>query len=262
MNWIILCMLSVVLVCAIADPAAAADFTISTDRPGILYGTSIVPVGHWQLEAGLPTWQRSDSDGERDTLITTPTYVRYGVADNLELQIADSPYSRETIHTGFGGTTFTGASDVTFGAKLLLHSGAAHGPNIVLVGYATLPTGSDAFSAGSPGYNLNLVSGWSLTESTNIAAMVSFSRIPIAGDRHADNGILAMNLAHSFSDRLAAYLETGWFPGFSNAQDQALVGAGLTWLVTNRFQLDSFFDRNLNNASPDWTAGVGASILF
>ncbi len=249
--------------CAIADQTpSTSDITISTDRPGILYGTTIVPTGRLQLEAGLPTWQRTDSDGKRDTLITTPIYLRYGVSDSFELQIADSPYNHETIDAGFDRMSMTGAGDLQLGAKALLRPGEAHGPSIVIVGYATLPTGAKAFTGGRPAYNLNLVSGWALTGSTNFSSMLSYSRTPTADDRHADTGIVAVNLAHSFNDRLGGYMEAGYFPGFSNARDTALAGTGLTWLVTRRFQLDGFFDRGLNRASPDWMLGVGASILF
>lgn len=238
------------------------DITISTDRPGILYGTTIVPAGHVQLEGGVPTWQRTDTDGVRDTLTTTPTYLRYGVNDSFEWQIADSPYNHETIRSDLDHTSMAGAGDLQLGAKVLLHSGEAHGATIVLVGYATLPTGAKAFTGGRPGYNLNLVSGWNLTGSTNVSAMLSYSRTPAADDRYADTGIVAVTLAHSFNDRLGDYAEAGYFPCFSNAADTALAGAGVTWLVTHRFQIDGFFDRGLNRASPDWIVGVGASILF
>nr|MDQ2971484.1 transporter [Pseudomonadota bacterium] len=206
----------------------ASDTTLSTDRPGILYGTTIVPTGHVQLEAGLPTWQRSDFDGARDTLVSTPIYLRYGVSESFEWQIADSPYNHQTIDSSIEHTSMTGAGDLQLGAKVLLHSGQVRGPTIVLVGYATLPTGAKAFTGGRPGYNLNLVSGWNLTGSTNISAMLSYSRTSSPDDRDADTGIVAVNLAHSFNARLAGYAEAGYFPGFSNAADTALAGAGVT----------------------------------
>lgn len=253
-----------VLIVASGMPCAAqaADLTISTDRPGILYGTAIAPAGYLQLEAGLPTWQRSDFGNERNTLLTTPMFLRVGISDSLELQIADSPFNRATARSGAGESSSTGAGDLQLGAKYLLRSGGTNGPTLVLVGYVSVPTGSAAFTAGRPGYNLNLVGDWPLDANTGVGAMVSYTRMPAPNGSHADSGIAAMNLSHNFNERLGGYVEAGWFPGFRNVQATALAGGGLTWLVTHRFQIDGFFDRGLNRASPDWVLGTGVSVLF
>ncbi|MER3546413.1 MAG: hypothetical protein C4338_01950 [Rhodanobacteraceae bacterium] len=116
--------------------------------------------------------------------------------------------------------------------------------------------------AGRPGYNLNLVGSWNLAGDTNFGAMLGATRMPIANGDHADSGIVAVNLSRSFSERFGGYVEAGWFPALRNAQSTTLAGAGLTFMVTRRFQLDGFFDRGLNKVSPDWTLGAGASYLF
>ncbi len=261
MHHVALCLAAIACGCA-ARATYADDLTIATDRPGILYGTEVVPVGRVQVEAGVPTWQRSDSNGERDTLITTPTSLRIGVSDAFEFQIVSSPFDRDRMHGAAGDDSVSGSGDLQLGAKWLLRTTDAHGPRFALIGYVSLPTGSRAFTAGRPGYNLNLVGNWNLADDTNFGAMLGATHMPIASGGHADSGIVAVNLSRSFSDRLGGYVETGWFPGFRNAQSTALAGAGVTWLVTNRFQIDGFFDRGLNKDSPDWALGTGASVLF
>lgn len=247
---------------AVAVKASATDLTISTDRPGILYGTAIVPAGHLQLEAGWPTWQLDDSDGERETQVATPTFLRFGISDTFELQIAESPFNHVIARTGADENSATGAGDMQIGAKWLLRNGDAHGPALVLVGYVSAPTGSAAFTAGGPAYNLNLVGAWSLDANTSFSAMASYTRAPEPGDGHADSSIAAINFSRSFNERVGGYLEAGWFPGFHDVQATALAGAGMTFLIGRRVQLDGFFDRGLNRASPDWMLGIGTSVLF
>lgn len=250
MRCVALCVAAIACGCT-ARVAFADDLTIATDRPGILYGTAVVPPGHVQIEAGVPTWQRSGSGDERDTLITTPTYLRIGVSDAFEFQIADSPFNRDHARGAAGGASVSGAGDLQLGVKWLLRSADSHGPGLALIGYASLPTGSRAFSAGRPGYNLNLVGSWNLAGDTNFGAMLGATRMPIANGDHADSGIVAVNLSRSFSERFGGYVEAGWFPALRNAQSTTLAGAGLTFMVTRRFQLDGFFDRGLNKVSPD-----------
>jgi hypothetical protein len=249
----------------VAGRASATDFsdqTISTDRPGIPYGTSIVPTGHLQLETGLPTFENDPlPDGHR-LLLSAPTYLRYGVTDNFEVQLASSPWNRLTTRQGGYRSSFSGAGDLQLGGKFALTSGSGTMPAVSLIGYVTVPTGNSNFSNGRPAYNLNAVASWSLTGSTSLTSMVSFTRTPAEDDRHANTGTLAVSLSHSFTSCLTGYAETGWFPGYTHASSTALAGAGMTYLLTRHLQLDGFFDVGLNHDSPASVFGAGVSILF
>lgn len=249
----------------LAGRARAADFadqTISTDRPGIPYGTSIVPVGHLQLETGLPTFENDSIANGHSLLLSTPTYLRYGVSDKFEVQLAGSPWNHLTT-TQFGHRqSVSGVGDIQLGAKYALTSGGGGAPALTMVGYVTLPTGNRYFTAGRPAYNLNAIAGWTLSGTTSLTTMISFTRSPVSGDRHADRGTLAAALSHSFTSRFSAYAEAGWFPGFSNASDTALAGGSMSYLVTPHVQVDGFFDLGLNHASANAVCGTGLSVLF
>ncbi|MEO6969077.1 MAG: transporter [Rhodanobacteraceae bacterium] len=249
----------------VCSAAGAQDFsqqTISTDRPGIPFGTSTVPTGHLQIESGVPTFQNSEIPGGNSLLLSTPAFLRYGVTNSFELQLGVSPYNRLTTHSFGQSDSVRGTGDIQLGAKYALLAGGAGTPAITLVGFVTAPTGGSAFSGGRPAYNLNLVTGWKLGDSSGLTTMISYTRSPIAGDRHVDSGTLALSLSHSFSGRLGAYVEAGYFPGFRNAADTALAGAGVTYLLTNHLQVDGFFDVGLNRASPNSLVGTGISFLF
>jgi hypothetical protein len=245
--------------------AGATDFseqTISTDRPGIPYGTSIVPTGHLQLETGLPTFENDPLPGGHSVLLSAPTYLRFGVSDDFELQLASSPWNQLTTTQDGQRHAVHGAGDLQLGGKFALSSGGGAMPAVTLIGYVTVPSGNSNFSQGRPAWNLNAVASWSLNESTGFTTMASFTRAPADGDRHSNSGTLAASLSHNFTSQLTAYAEAGWFPGYTHTSSTALAGAGATWLLTPHVQLDGFFDLGLNHASPTSVFGTGLSILF
>ncbi len=257
--------LALLLTGAFAAQASAQSFddtSISTDRPGSLYGTSIVPTDHLQLETGLPTFQNNGFAGGHSLLLSTPTYLRYGLNDRFELQLGGSPYNRQSVT--FDGQTHSvsGLGDTQVGAKYALVKSSGSGPNVTLVGFVTVPTGKSEFSGGRPAYNLNAVAAWSLGESNTLNTMVGYTRAPVGEHRHANTGIAAVSLGHGFTSRFSGYVEAAYLPGFSNSADLGLAGAGVTFLLTPHVQIDGFFDLGLNKASPDSSFGTGLSVLF
>jgi hypothetical protein len=255
-------LVALILIAGRASASNFSDQTISTDRPGIPYGTSIVPTGHLQLEAGLPTFENDPLPGGHSLLLSAPTYLRFGVTDDVEVQLAASPWNRLTTTQGGRRHSVSGTGDLQLGGKYALTSGGGAIPAVTLIGYVTAPTGNRNFSGGRPAYNLNAVASWSLTGSTSLTTMASFTRAPADGNRHANSGTLAVSLSHSFTPHLAAYAETGWFPGYTNTSSTALAGAGVTYLLTRHLQVDGFFDVGLNHDSTTSVFGTGVSILF
>lgn len=251
------CLAALILVAGRAGATDFAEQTISTDRPGIPFGTSIVPSGHLQLETGLPAFENNSLPDGHSLLLSTPTYLRYGVTDDFEVQLASSPWNRLTTTQGGYRHSVSGAGDLQLGGKFALSSGGGAMPAVTLIGYVTTPTGNRNFSDGRPAYNLNAVASWPLTGSTSLTTMASFTRTPTDSDRHANSGTLALSLSHSFTSHLTAYAETGWFPGYTNTSSTALAGAGMTYLLTRHVQVDGFFDVGLNHDSPRSVIGTG-----
>ena len=247
---------------AAAHAQSVSQQTISTDRPGLLFGTSIVPPGLLQIESGELTFQNGGIPGGDSSLLSTPTFLRYGLSDSFEVQMGVSPYNRLTSRSFGRSQSISGTGDIQLGAKYALVQGGASTPAITLVGFVTTPTGNSVFSAGRPAYNVNAIVAWQLDNESNLSAMISDTQVPISGGRYADSGTLAVSVSHSFSARLAFYVEAGYFPGFIHSVNTALAGGGATYLLTNRLQIDGSFDVGLNGASPSSLAGTGISFLF
>ena len=250
------------LVAGSASAQNLSDQPISTDRPGIPFGTSIVPVGHLQLETGLPTFENDALAGGHSLLLSAPTYLRYGVSDSFEVQLAASPWNHLTTTQGGDSHSVSGFGDMQVGVKFALAAGDGHAPAVALVGYVTVPSGDRDFSAGRSGYNLNAVAAWPLDQQTGLTTMISYTHSAMAGGRDASSGTLAASVSRAFTSRITAYVEAGWFPGLRNAASTGQAGGGVTYLLTSKVQIDGFFDLGLNRASPNSVFGTGMSVLF
>ncbi|MGH8232668.1 MAG: transporter [Rhodanobacteraceae bacterium] len=264
MKWSLLsCALAIAAGTAVAAQAQSfSEQTISTDRPGMLFGTSIVPAGHLQIESGMLTFQNSEIPGGDSSLLSTPTFLRYGLSDLFELQMGVSPYNSLTMRSFGRSESFSGPGDIQLGAKYALMAGGAGIPSITLVGFVTVPSGDGAISGGRPAYNIDAVAAWQFADDSALSTMIGYTQTPISGDQYADSGALAASVSHSINDRLGFYVEAGCFPGFHHAADTAVAGGGITYLLTNHLQIDGFFDVGLNHASPNSLAGTGISFLL
>ncbi|RYE97299.1 MAG: transporter, partial [Oxalobacteraceae bacterium] len=65
---------------------AADDDTIVTDRPGVAESSKVVGKGRVQLETSV-AWERQRDDELHSRTLTTPSLLRVGLGDTLELRI-------------------------------------------------------------------------------------------------------------------------------------------------------------------------------
>jgi len=77
-----------------ALPARALE-PIDTDGPDFVESSEVVPKGHFQYEVDLTSVRNRRSATHRTT-ISTPTLLKYGAADKVELRIAPEGYVRDT----------------------------------------------------------------------------------------------------------------------------------------------------------------------
>jgi len=143
------------------------------DRPGTGRTTStggspcVAAHGEIVVESGLRR-QTMSSPGESVTLASGPlTFVRFGVAKNLEIGIAP-PALQSRIATGNAPLNSAhGFSDAVFAAKyLVLNKQMAQGS--LGIAYAP-PTGTGQFTAGAPTYSASGNLGLTLTPQLSFA---------------------------------------------------------------------------------------------
>ena len=89
-------MLTALLLAAAAETVDLAP--ICTDRPAKANAVCTVPIGRFQVEAGLAGWSLTKDSGTRTSLLTlgAPT-LKYGLSHRSALQVRVTPFARRTV---------------------------------------------------------------------------------------------------------------------------------------------------------------------
>jgi hypothetical protein len=149
---------------ALLSPLAHAEQadTIVTDRPDFVESSNVVGKGRFQLETSVLAERKRD-EFSRDTTITTPTLLRVGLNDVLELRFETDgrTVARSTDASGFR-TVQAGYSDTSVGVKWHFadeHDGA---PSLGVLLHGDMPSGSRGLRGDGVRPSLRLAAEWEL----------------------------------------------------------------------------------------------------
>ena len=134
---------------------------IDTDGPDFVESSEVVPAGRFQYEIDASLARRRDSA----SALTTPTLLKQGVAKDVELRIAVSPYERAGAGTGYG--------DVTFGFKWHVQDRdrLSARPAVSWIADLVAPTGSPGFRGSGIRPGLRPVMTWELPHDLSLGLM-------------------------------------------------------------------------------------------
>lgn len=130
-------------------PAWAADEGIVTDRPDFVESSNVVGFQRFQVETSIAV-DRSRSAAERERVVSTPTLLRYGIGDALEL-LAESD-GRISSHNrtlpGGEAERATGYADAALGLKWHVADAAGASPSLGVLLHIDTPSGSRGLRGG------------------------------------------------------------------------------------------------------------------
>ncbi len=255
------------LTLAAAIPAGSqegAPSPIVTDRPGILFSSLTVGRGVSQAELGLPSVTLFESGDSEVRSTAFGALLRYGVGEQFELRLGAPLYTETRVEAGGSHASDSGYGDVEVGAKWHLLDNQSGRPSLALIPSVILPTGQDGFSAEDPIYQLNVMNEWTLAGGWGLGLLAGFLNGPGGDDGRYNQGTFALAAGRSLpSPAWSAYAEAAYVAtDLDGAADTAFVGGGIKYLASPNFQLDFYFDRGLNDDSPDWLYGLGLSARF
>lgn len=237
--------------------AARADEAIATDRPDFVESSDVVGKGRFQLETSV-AGERSTIDGVKLRGLSTPTLLRFGLSENVELRLETDGRLRVRA----GGLTESGYSDVSVGAKWHVQEGdeASGKPGVAWLFHADLATGSGPFRGQGTRPSVRLAAEWELPDGYNIGVMPGVYRDRNEDGRSFTGAILAVTFGKSFTDKLHGFVELAGQQLASKKNGGSLVtfDTGLSYLISNDWQIDMAVSRGLNKQSPDfqWTTGI------
>ena len=249
---------------ALSLPAARADDdTINPDRPDVANSSQVVGAHRVQLEAGVEWDRQRDPDVHVRTL-TTPTLLRIGLSDALELRVETA--GRMIAHASDPATSAhtvdAGWAESAAGVKWHLADQDGTRPSVGIIAEVALPTGSKALRGTGFRPSLNVPLEWDLGGDWSLGVMPGVGRDSDDAGAHSTYGVFGAALGKAFSERLHGFAELA-APRIARAAHggtQAVADAGVTWLVNRDCMLDAMVVHGLNRNTPDLSLAFGVSI--
>ena len=226
--------------------AAHAQQPLVADRPDFTEATRTVGYGVFQFEFGYTFgFDATDRVTTRAHSYGEPL-LRVGVlSDHLELRVGAGPASVSTESRGQTATE-SGLEDLYLGAKLALNEQRGLLPATAILPQVTIPTGSEAFSAGRSLPGLNFLYSWDFTETVSLAGSTQANAA--VGDENQDYLEWAQSLSCGVALGERAGLYGEWYAfvpsgldvpaGFAGKRTEHYLNSGLAWLANEDLQWD------------------------
>jgi len=249
-------------------PAASwADGSIQTDRPDFVESSNTVGKGIFQIETSL-SWEENRTDGVSETVYSTPTLLRYGVADMWEVrletegrvgQITDDPANQpETQNWGY--------ADYSIGLKWHQRDGDEKtlSPSIGWLVHLDMPGGSSAFKSHDVRPSIRGVAEWELPNGYSFGIMPGVIYDVNENSERFYGTIFGAVMGKSFSETLRGFVEFAGeeFRSEWNGGSQLTANIGAAYLLSNDMQIDASVCHGLNKYTPDNTFSLGLSARF
>ncbi|HEX3653569.1 MAG TPA: transporter [Rhizomicrobium sp.] len=245
--------------------AEAGDQTpICADRPTKSNNACAVDPGTWQLETDLfnGTFQRGGGVTTDTWLITNPT-LKYGIAENWDVEASIAPYEIARTHDAFGTRALDGIGDLFL--KLKYDAIPQGEVQLGFIPYVKLPTARDGIGNGaveggvSVPVNITLSEVWSLGFSPEFDALKNAN----GNGRHFNTGqTVVVGYALPGDVTLNAEMWGDWNDDPAGAPTQYSLDFAATKLLTKTFQIDGGVNIGLNRATPDVQLYTGMATKF
>ncbi len=226
---------------------------ISTNRPSISQGASVVPKGTIQVEIGISYYK----DTPNDTKIKAHTYpdmlLRFGVLDRLELQLLGS--IQDTVeHLPQRRRRVNGIGPVAIGFVGKILDEKKYIPDIAIIGTLTLPLGGKEFRPKHVEPFVLLAVSKEISEKSSVSINGGYSWSEGNPTSH-----LILNPGTALSDAISVYIEVARDKE-KGQKASYIVDAGILWLIKNNLQIDLAVGRQLNSLATDFFITSGISV--
>ena len=242
-----------------------------SDRPDVTESAETIPPGRLQLEGGYTfTHDREGRDRIREHA-SPELLFRWGLVENLELRFGWDGYlwsdESEIGETRSGRSarfenTLADAADITLGAKAVFTEGDAWLPRLAGLFTVSVPSGGGGSTSGDVDPEFKLLWSREMTDAIGIAGNLGIASVTEDGRRFAQ-GSASLSMAFAIDDRLGLYFEYfGLYPDEKESDASHSANGGLTYRVTDDFQIDARVGAGLNEQADDFFVGVGFAWRF
>jgi len=235
----------------------------ATDRPDYVESSDVVGRGRFQIETSI-AWERDRSDGGEERTWSTPTLLRLGVSQDVELRLETEGWQQR--HTSEDGVSDTqsGTGDLSAGVKWHMADGEGAMPSLATLLHLDFPAGEHEFNGHGLRPSLRLVAEWEFADGWGLGLMPGvISNTDDAGDRFTGwsfGAVLGKEVTEGV--RLFGEFAGEQFAAQRHGGNVMTFDLGAGWVFAPDMQLDFAMSRGLSDATPDWAATVGFSVRF
>jgi hypothetical protein len=255
-----------VLGCLMFSAAACADDAtpICADRPTKSNNACTVDPGTWQLETDLfnGTFQRERGVTTDLYLISNPT-LKYGVAENWDVEANVAPYEVLRVHDAFGTRTLSGIGDLFLKVK---YDAIPEGDvQLGFIPYVKLPTARDGLGNGAVEAGVNVPVNIALSDVWSLGFAPEFDALKddIGNGPHFNTAqSVVVGYALPGDVTVNAELWGDWNVDPAGTVRQYSLDFALAKLLTKTLQIDGGVNIGLNRDTPDLQIYTGLATRF
>ena len=250
--------------CLVA-PAFADDTDppFASSRPGQTEGPIAVPKGYVQAETEIGSFAHDSSLGVKsDTYSLAATSLRYGLPADFDAELIVQPY----LHNSLSGAGFKdhsdGFGDITLRVLKNLMGQDGKGPSLAVIGYVTLPSATRGFGAAAAQPGAIVTGSVPLADSWATSWTLGVERLAEGNDQHQAEFSGALQLSHSFNDKLGAYVELAGVRDEHDTRTAATADVGATLAVGATTQFDAGVNLGVTSSAQNAKVFVGWTHRF
>ena len=262
--WLLTGVFLVSLVC-VTDANAQELRPLSADRPDATESPITVDAGHVQIEVSFIDYTRSDDDGDEfDAWTVFDANVKFGLLDNVDLQLVFGVYGEETS-TPAGGSesSVEGFGDVQIRTKVNLWGNDGGTTAFGIMPFVTVPTDTD-LSTGEVEGGVIVMLGWDAGERWGLGFQTEVDFVYDETDDDHDTEFLhTVVLGLDVTEPLGAYLEyVGVASSDSDVDYRVILSTGITYALNENLVLDTGAQIGLAGTTDDLNLFAGMTLRF
>ena len=235
---------------------------MSTDRPDVTESPNTVDAGHVQVELSFGDYVRDEEAGVKsETSTVLPFNVKLGLTNNVDFQLVVDPYVRQVVRSDAGKETADGFGDTQLRLKVNLWGNDGGDTVLAVMPYVQFPTAGDDLGTDHVQGGVIVPFSAELPAEFNLGLMaeVDFVRDE-TDDGYGIEFLHTVNINRNIVGDLGGYVEyIGIAPIDTGGGYLALLGAGLTYGVSDDVQLDFGMNFGLSDHADDFNVFAGMS---
>lgn len=222
--------------------AVHAAKPIDTDGPDFVESSEVVGKGRFQFETDVVS-ERDRRSSVRRTTFGTPTLLRLGVSDSVELRLETEGWMRVSNASAGGASASTVRSTGNTALGVKWHSQdrdtSTQAPAVSWILHFEAPTGTNEFKGRGITSSLRSVITWALPHDLALGLMpgLKYGAAP-DGHRYA-SGILGVVLNKQWTETFRTFVENA-SPQIARSRDGGVImswDVGAAYLITNDWQI-------------------------